>query len=184
MSLFPFFLGCLIHCHVHFVACTFVTCFNKDQSINQSINHLLDRFSPWSVVYSLFFHADYVYTILYLKLSDFEPVLVVFSRRMFRLRLFSSRHILIDIQWTRQLKNWLSRNRSTALSIASSVRLVAFCHCYCLYRSCRHQACHCSTDRFSPSTLTHGWQRHVVVLKFSWKSLTQKRYLFSGQKLI
>ena len=29
------FLKCLIHCHVQFVACTFVTCFNKDQSINQ-----------------------------------------------------------------------------------------------------------------------------------------------------
>jgi len=35
---FLFFLGCLIHCHVQFVACTFVTCCNKDQSINQSIN--------------------------------------------------------------------------------------------------------------------------------------------------
>jgi len=32
---FLFFLGCLIHCHVQFVACTFVTCFNKDQSISQ-----------------------------------------------------------------------------------------------------------------------------------------------------
>ena len=32
---FLFSLGCLIHCHVQFVACTFVTCFNKDQSINQ-----------------------------------------------------------------------------------------------------------------------------------------------------
>ena len=40
MSLFftmcVFFLGCLIYCHVQFVACTFVTCSNKDQSINQS----------------------------------------------------------------------------------------------------------------------------------------------------
>ena len=36
-AFFPFFLGCLIHCHVQFVACTFVTCSNKDQSINQSI---------------------------------------------------------------------------------------------------------------------------------------------------
>ena len=31
---FLFFLGCLIHCHVQFVACTFVTCCDKDQSIN------------------------------------------------------------------------------------------------------------------------------------------------------
>jgi len=29
-----FFLGCLIHCHAQFVACTFVTCCNKDKSIN------------------------------------------------------------------------------------------------------------------------------------------------------
>ena len=38
-----FFLGCLIHCHVQFVACTFVTCSNKDQSINQSINQVDTR---------------------------------------------------------------------------------------------------------------------------------------------
>jgi len=37
MWVFPFFLGCLIHCHVQFVACTFVTCFNKNQSINQCV---------------------------------------------------------------------------------------------------------------------------------------------------
>ena len=34
-AFFFFFFGCLIYCHVQFVACTFVTCFNKDQSINQ-----------------------------------------------------------------------------------------------------------------------------------------------------
>ena len=39
---FLFSLGCLIHCHVQFVACTFVTCFNKDQSINQSINQMIE----------------------------------------------------------------------------------------------------------------------------------------------
>jgi len=39
MCVFFFFsLGSLIYCHFQFVACTFVTCFNKDQSINQSIN--------------------------------------------------------------------------------------------------------------------------------------------------
>jgi len=38
MCVFLFFsLSCLIQCHVQFVACTFVTCFNKYQSINQSI---------------------------------------------------------------------------------------------------------------------------------------------------
>ena len=36
-AFFSFFLGCLIHCHVQFVACTFVTCCNKDQSINQPV---------------------------------------------------------------------------------------------------------------------------------------------------
>ena len=35
---FFFSLGCLIPSHVQFVACTFVTCCNKDQSINQSIS--------------------------------------------------------------------------------------------------------------------------------------------------
>ena len=39
---FSFSLGSLIYCHVQFVACTFVTCFNKDQSINQSIKTKLD----------------------------------------------------------------------------------------------------------------------------------------------
>ena len=39
---FSFSLGSLIYCHVQFVACTFVTCFNKDQSINQSIKWALD----------------------------------------------------------------------------------------------------------------------------------------------
>ena len=34
---FLFFSRMLIHCHVQFVACTFVTCFNKNQSINQNI---------------------------------------------------------------------------------------------------------------------------------------------------
>jgi len=41
---FLFFLGCLIHCHVQFVACTFVTCSNKDQSINQSNRRLTKQY--------------------------------------------------------------------------------------------------------------------------------------------
>jgi len=41
-AFFSFFSRCLIHCHVQFVACTFVTCSNKDQSINQVwIRHFL-----------------------------------------------------------------------------------------------------------------------------------------------
>ena len=37
---FSFFSRMSDYCHVQFVACTFVTCCNKDQSINQSINQL------------------------------------------------------------------------------------------------------------------------------------------------
>jgi len=39
---FSFFLGCLIYCYVQFVACTFVTCSNKNQLINQSTT-MIDR---------------------------------------------------------------------------------------------------------------------------------------------
>ena len=40
---FLFSLGSLIYCHVQFVACTFVTCFNKDQSINHIMGSISDR---------------------------------------------------------------------------------------------------------------------------------------------
>ena len=52
---FSFFSRMSDYCYVQFVACTFVTCCNKDQSINQSINYL--SYSYQAVAYYVSKHG-------------------------------------------------------------------------------------------------------------------------------